>query len=97
MVGGYGRPGASREVLSFSLRSLPPERTDRDRVDVAFGSDWTIALEKCRTRQTDQAPARERHGQRLSRRNHCRLIYPSRNGARYRVYVKAAICQRRSL
>jgi hypothetical protein len=23
-------------VLSFSLRSLPPKRTDRDRVDVAL-------------------------------------------------------------
>ena len=54
-------------------------------------SDWTIALEKCRARQTDQAPARERHSQRLSRRNRCRLIYLGRNGARYRVYVKAAI------
>jgi signal transduction histidine kinase len=31
-----GRPDASRGVLSFSLRSLPPERTDRDRVDVAL-------------------------------------------------------------
>jgi hypothetical protein len=36
MVGGYGQSRANRSVLSFSLRSLPPERTDRDRVDVAL-------------------------------------------------------------
>ena len=30
-----GRFRASRRVLSFSLRPLPPERTDRDRADVA--------------------------------------------------------------
>src|SRR6266403_4950881 len=33
---GCGRSRANRRVLSFSLRSLPPERTDRDRVDVAL-------------------------------------------------------------
>src|SRR4029077_6346870 len=34
---GCGRSRANRRVLSFSLRSPPPERTDRDRVDVAPG------------------------------------------------------------
>ena len=45
-------------------------------------------VEKCNARQTDQARARERHGRCSSRRNRCRLIHLSRNGARYRVYVK---------
>ncbi len=46
------------------------------------------SLEKCSAWQTDQAPARERHGRCSSRRNRCRLIHLSRNGAHYRVYVK---------
>jgi PAS domain S-box-containing protein len=33
---GCGRSHANRRVLSFSSQSLPPERTDRDRVDVAL-------------------------------------------------------------
>jgi hypothetical protein len=33
---GCGRSRANRRVLSFNLRSLPSERTDRDRVDVAL-------------------------------------------------------------
>ena len=48
------------------------------------------SLEKCSARQTDQAPARERHGRCSSRRNRCRLIHLSRTGAYYRVYVKGA-------
>src|SRR4029077_4032521 len=33
---GLGRSRANRRVLSFSLRTLLSERTDRDRVDVAL-------------------------------------------------------------
>jgi PAS domain S-box-containing protein len=36
MADGCGRSRANRGALSFSLSSLPPVRTDRDRVDVAL-------------------------------------------------------------
>jgi hypothetical protein len=39
-----GRPPANRRVLSFSLRSLPPERTDRDRVESLFGTFRTCGV-----------------------------------------------------
>ena len=51
-------------------------------------------VEKCNARQTDQARARERHGRCSSRRNRCRLIHPSRNGAHYRIYVKGRLSWR---
>jgi hypothetical protein len=44
MAGSCGRRGASLGVLSFSLRSLPPERTDRDRVDVALWHKCEVAV-----------------------------------------------------
>src|SRR5258705_7066745 len=40
---GCGRSRANRRVLSFSLRSLTPERTDRDGVDVALWHKTDIA------------------------------------------------------
>ena len=48
-------------------------------------------VEKFNARQRDQAPTRERHGRCLSRRNRCRLIRVSRNGAHDRVYVNACL------
>jgi hypothetical protein len=44
------RSRANHRVLSFSLRSLPPERTDSDRVDVALWhfSDMPTALRDVR-------------------------------------------------
>src|SRR6202011_6313402 len=45
---GCWRSRANRRVLSFSLRSLPPDRTDRDRVDVAL---WHFSdMARCLTR-----------------------------------------------
>src|ERR1700722_3638859 len=41
---GCGRSRANRRVLSFSLRSLPPERTDRDRLDVALWHETDLPV-----------------------------------------------------
>jgi hypothetical protein len=48
---GCGRSRANRRVLSFSLRSLPPERTGRDGVDVAVWliCDDSVGACPCRT------------------------------------------------
>ena len=80
-----------REVpISPSVRfcTLEPEQFPTSRV---IYSGRKIAKGKCSARQTDHAPARERHGRCLSRNNRCRLIHLSRNGAHYRVYVKGSI------
>ncbi len=72
MAGGCGRPRANRGVLCFSLRSLPPERTDRDRVDVALWHepDLPRCPQFCRYRGESRHGSYERRLPSLTRRRH---------------------------
>jgi hypothetical protein len=79
-----------REVpISPSVRfcTLEPEQFLTSHV---IYSGRKIAKGNCSGRQTDHAPARERHGRCLSRHDRCRLIHLSRNGAHSRVHVKGS-------